>query len=243
VLNRASFVVLLAAAALTACGDGDSAAPATTQTSARPAPVTTTAVAGQEQLPEQPQIALDFGPGARSEVVVDRSGRARVSAGALALALRAAGAARARPREQPPHDARTTLVIARIDDPRRLGGRAGIFCRGDHAGGGYELTLDRAGDVRLDRSGGGRRTTLARGRVRLDAASPPDSPVPLLLVCGRGDERTGPHVVFTVGAQEAAGVRDPSPRPPGSGARTGMLVGGDAGDRARFTVFTTTYGP
>lgn len=61
--------------------------------------------------------------------------------------------------------------------------------------------------------------------------------------CGRGDEPSGPHVVFTVGAQEAAGVRDPSPLPPGSGARSGMLVAGERGDSASFTVFTLTWGP
>lgn len=232
---------MLAAVSLSACGGDDAREPAAQATTGQSA---AGAVAGQDKLPERPQVALDFRSARRSSLVIDRAARARIGAGALELELEPeAGTARAVPREQPPDDARTVLVVARVRDPQRLGGRAGIFCRGDGEGNGYELTLDRAGRVRLDRVAGGRRTTLARGQARLDAAVPPDSPIPLFLVCGHGDGASGPHVAFTVGAQQAAGVRDPSPLPPGSGSRAGMLVAGERGDSASFTVFTLTYGP
>lgn len=240
-LTRAWFIVMLAAGALSACSGDDAHEPAATQ--ATTAQAKTNAVVGQDKLPQRPQVALDFRSAALSTLVIDPAARARISTGALELELTEAGTARAAPREQPPTDARTALVIARVRQPQQLAGRAGIFCRGDGDGDGYELTLDGAGRVRLDRVAGGRRTTLARGRARLDAASPPDSPIPLFLVCGQDDETAGPHVVFTVGAQEPAGVRDPTPLPRGSGSRTGMLVAGELGDSASFTVFTLTYGP
>jgi hypothetical protein len=249
VLTRALFVMALTAVVLVGCGaDGDrggggASGSAVTAPASGSEAATSAQIAGQDRLPEQPQVALDFRSATASDLTTDPGARARSVNSALELELRDAGVGRAAPREQPPGEARVVVVAARVRDPKRLGGRAGIFCRGDRAGDGYELTLDRAGAVRLDRIAGGRRATLARGVARVDAASPPDSPIPLFLVCGRGDERSGPHVVFTVGAQEAAGVRDPSPLPPGSGSRAGMLVDGERGDSALFTVFTLTYGP
>lgn len=243
-MRAALIIALLGAATLAACGGGDDTkTTAATQTAA--APAATNSIAGQAKLPEQPQVALDFRKAGLSDVVIDPAARGRIATGSLEVTLRDAdaGAGRAAPREQPPADVQTAVVVARVKDPQQLRGRAGIFCRGDGEGNGYELTLDRAGAVHLDRVAGGHRTTLARGQARLEAASPPDSPVPLFLVCGRGDEASGPNVVFTVGAQEAAGVRDPSPLPRGSGSRTGMVVDGQPGDSARFTVFTLTYGP
>jgi hypothetical protein len=241
-LIRACCLAGVVAATFAGCGGDDPPKAATSPTITAAAPPTASAIAGQDKLPEQPQVALDFRKATQADVEIDPPAQGRIAAGALDVELREAGAARAAPRKQPPDDVQTVLAIARIADPRHLDGRAGIFCRGDGAGNGYELTLDRAGAVRLDRVAGGKRTTLAHGQARLQDASPPDSPVPLFLVCGRGDE-SGPNVVFTAGAQEAAGVRDPSPLPPGAGSRAGMVVDGKAGDSARFTVFTLTYGP
>jgi hypothetical protein len=51
-------------------------------------------------------------------------------------------------------------------------------------GSGYELTIDRRGRARLERVEDGRRTLTASFRAVVDRASPPGTPVPLILTCG-----------------------------------------------------------
>ena len=114
-------------------------------------------------------------------------------------------------------------MVGTIRRPEELQGRAGVFCRG------HELTVDRRGRARLERVEGGRRTLTSKFPARIDAASPPGTPVPLTLVCGPGE--AGEVVLgFSVGAQELTYVRE---RGELRGDRAG-LVARSRGDERRF---------
>ncbi len=116
----------------------------------------------------------------------------------------------------------TVSVVGTIRRPERLQGRAGVFCRG------YRLTIDRGGRARVERVSDGR---LVSGlRARFDAASPPGTPVPVVLTCGAG-EREGEVVLgFTVGARQLTYVRDQGSL---TGTRAGLVARRTA-DQARF---------
>lgn len=75
---------MLAAVSLSACGGDDAREPAAQATTGQSA---AGAVAGQDKLPERPQVALDFRSARRSSLVIDRAARARIGAGALELEL------------------------------------------------------------------------------------------------------------------------------------------------------------
>ena len=125
-------------------------------------------------------------------------------------------------------------VVGTIRRPERLQGRAGVFCRGSANGrSGYELTVDRQGRARLERVEDGRRTLTAGFRAVVDRASPPGTPVPVVLTCGI-DKDAKITLGFTVGARQLTYVRDERPLDPGSSGRAGLVVTGARGDEARF---------
>jgi hypothetical protein len=112
-------------------------------------------------------------------------------------------------------------VVGTIRDPQRLRGRAGVHCRG------YELTVDRRGRARVERAADGR--SVVTFRARIDAASPPGRPLPLVLVCGPG-EGTGVVLGATVGARALTYVRDDGPL---EGRQAGLVARSRA-DQRRF---------
>jgi hypothetical protein len=112
-------------------------------------------------------------------------------------------------------------VVGTIRRPERLAGRAGVFCRG------YELTIDRRGRARVERTGG---ESVVEFDARVDAAEPPGTPVPVVLLCGPG-EREGEVVVgFSVGARPLAYARHEGPL---TGDSAGLLAPQRA-DQRRF---------
>lgn len=145
------------------------------------------------------------------------------------------GGRQAAPEAKPPTT--PAYVIGTVRRPERLPGRAGVFCRGSQDGRtGYELTVDRRGRVELDRVQAGRRTLLAGYETRVGAAVDPEQPLPVILVCGKGDER-GVTLGVLVGVGQLTFIRDRRPLDPGARGRTGLVATGGRAEFGALQVF------
>jgi hypothetical protein len=229
VLSRRLLCALPAVLLLAACG-GDDEPGAKARATATPTPA---APAGR--FPETPQVDLDFTKGEQGLPPVEgAAGTAALAGDAFAVRLARSGSLRVPAARAAEPGTAAISVVGTIRRPERLQNRAGVFCRGSEDGrSGYELTVDRRGRARLERVENGRRTLTAGFRAVVDRASPPGSPVPVVLTCGidKDDKIT---LGFTVGARQLTYVRDERPLDPGPSGRAGLVVSGTRGAEARF---------
>lgn len=134
------------------------------------------------------------------------------------------------------------VVTATVRAPTELDGRAGVFCRGSADGrSGYELSVDKTGRVRLERVENGRRELLAGYEARIDAASPPDEPIPVILVCGGREGASEVTLGVTVGAKALTFFDDPDPLPVPEKARSGLVASGGRPAMADFAAFQLRF--
>lgn len=137
---------------------------------------------------------------------------------------------------------RSVVVIATIRAPTELNGRAGVFCRGSDGGrSGYELSVDKTGRVRLERVENGARKLLAGYEARIDAASPPDAPLPVILVCGGRKGASEVTLGVTVGVKALTFFDDPDPLSVQAQVRSGLVVSGGAPAAADFAAFKLRF--
>lgn len=250
-LAQAMVAALLAAGlalALAACGeDGGAGVGAGDRSSAAPGatPTGATASGGGERFPDRPQVDLDFAGGGSDELpAVERpEGAGASTEGSYRLRLTDGGVVRAPARRIAEPGAAAVSVVGTIRAPTRLDGQAGLFCRGSADGRtGYELTVDRRGRVRLERVEDGRRTLLAGYDARIDAAVPPDEPLPLVLACGTGTEPgSGVTLGIAVGARPTTFIGDRRPLAPGPRGLAGLVVSGGAPASADFAAFQLSF--
>lgn len=236
-----ALLATLLAGAAAACGDDSEDAGSGKAAASTPAPATAAAPAGRERYPDRPQVELDFAAGHGDELpaVELPEGAGASTSGSYRLRLTGGDSLRAPARRAAAPGTAAVTVVATVRNPTRLDGRAGVFCRGRTDGRtGYELTVDRRGRVRLERVQRGRRTLLAGYDARIDAAVPPDEPLPLVLACGAGTERgSGVTLGIAVGVQEMTLIGDRRPLDPGSRGHAGLVVGGSAPVTADFAAF------
>lgn len=250
-LSRRRAPVLLAlalGAGLLACGggDGDGDGDRASATAPSTTPATAPGQPGRERFPDSPQVDVDFatGAGAGELPAVRRpAGTGARSEDSYRLRLAEGDAVRAPARRVAEPGSAAVSVIATVRAPTRLEGRAGVFCRGSADGRtGYELTVDRRGRVRLERVQDARRTLLAGYDARIDAAVPPDEPLPVVLSCGTGSERgSGATLGVAVGVQQMTLIADPRPLPAGARGLAGLVVSGEAPASARFAAFQLSF--
>ena len=232
-LSRRLLCALPVALLLAACGGDDPKAPAAkakaTATPARPAD----APAGR--FPETPQVDVDFTTGEDGlPAVRGRVGTAALARDSYRVRLARAGTLRVPSERAAEPGSAGISVVGTVRRPERLRGRARVFCRGSQDGrSGYELTIDRRGRARLERVEDGRRTLTAGFRAVVDRASPPGSPVPVVLTCGI-DKDAKITLGFTVGARQLTYVRDARPLEPGPSGRAGLVATGGRGAETRF---------
>jgi len=231
VLSRRLLCALPAVLLLAACG-GDDEPKAKAKATATPAPA---ADAPAGRFPEKPQVDLDFTTGEQDlPPVKSAAGTAALAGDSYLVRLARTGSLRVPADRSAEPGTAGISVVGTIRRPERLQGRAGVFCRGSEDGrSGYELTVDRRGRARLERVEDGRRTLTAGFRAVVDRASPPGSPVPVVLTCGidKDDKIT---LGFTVGARQLTYVRDERPLDPGPSGRAGFVASGPRGAEARF---------
>lgn len=244
-LSRRWAPVLLVAvlgAALSGCGQDGGDRAATTASSSTQA--STSGSPGGDRFPDRPQVDVDFATGGGDELPQARrpTGTGARSGESYRLRLEQGDAVRAPARRAAEPGSAAVSVVATLRAPTRLDGRAGIFCRGSADGRtGYELTVDRRGRVRLERVQDGRRTLLAGYEARIDAAVPPDAPVPIVLSCGTGTGRgSGVTLSVAVGVQQMTLIGDPRPLPGGRGL-AGLVVAGGAPAAADFAAFQLAF--
>ncbi len=248
-LAQALLAALLAAGlalALTACGeDGSSGGGDRSSAPSGSTPTGATGSRGAGRFPDRPQVDLDFAQGASDELAaLERPGGVGVSAeGSYRLRLVDGAAVRAPARRVAEPGTAAVSVVGTVRAPTRLDGRAGIFCRGTADGRtGYELSVDRGGRARLERVQDGRRTLLAGYGARIDAAVPPDEPLPLVLACGTGTEPgSGVTLGIAVGVQEMTFIGDRQPLDPGPRGLAGLVVSGGAPATADFAAFQLSF--
>lgn len=232
-LSRRLLCALPAVLLLAACGGDDPKPPAAkAKATTTPARV---ADAPAGRFPDTPQVDLDFTKGEQGlPPVKSAAGTAALAGDSYLVRLARAGSLRAPAERAAKPGSAGISVVGTVRRPERLQGRAGVFCRGSQDGrSGYELTIDRRGRARLERVEDGRRTLTASFRAVVDRASPPGSPVPVVLTCGI-DKDAKITLGFTVGARQLTYVRDARPLDPGPLGRAGLVATGGRGDEARF---------
>jgi hypothetical protein len=231
VLSRRLLCALPAVLLLAGCGGDDTKTPAAkaTATPARAAD----APAGR--FPDHPQVDVDFTTGEQGLAAVHGpAGTAALVGDSFLVQLARTGSLRAPAGQAAEPGSAGVSVVGTIRRPERLQGRAGVFCRGSADGrSGYELTVDRAGRARVERVEDGRRTLTAGFRAVVDRASPPGTPVPVVLTCGI-DKDAQITLGFTVGARQLTYVRDPRPLEPGPSGGAGLVATGARGAKTRF---------
>lgn len=242
---------MVLAAAIAACGGGDgrSGAPGSRASSSSqsssgpepPAPSPSTQAPGAgppETFSDRPQVDLDLAQGPADALPGFRSaaGTGAQDGRSFRLRLSRGDGVRAPARRVVAPGVTAVLVVATVRAPTELDGRAGVFCRGSEDGQtGYELSVDRTGRARLERVRDGRRTLLAGYQARIDAAVPPDAPLPLQLFCSGTGAQTRLGVV--VGVKAVTFFEDPEPLAPGARARSGLVVSGESRAAADFAAF------
>lgn len=192
----------------------------------------------------RPQVDVDFARGASDELPAFEStdGSGAQQDGSYRLRLFEGDAVRAPARRTATPGTAPVVVVGTVRAPTELDGRAGVFCRGSADGRtGYELSVDRVGRVRLERVRDGRRTLIAGYEARIDAASPPDAPLPLVLFCA-GGPGTGAEATLgvVVGVKAMTFFADPEPLEPGPRAQAGLVVSGGGRATAAFAAFQLT---
>lgn len=229
--------LLLAATLLAACGGGDR------QADPRPRATTgaTGTTAAADAFPSRPQVDVDFAEkdGAEPPAFEREEGSGARDGDAYRLRAAGGGAVRAPARLTATPGTAAVLVLGAVLAPTELDGRTGVFCRGSADGRtGYELTVDRGGQVRLERVRDGRRTRLAE-YDEPDAARQTDEPLPVALACGRDTNPASAIALgVTVGVNPMTFFDDPEPLDPGPVGRAGLLV--REGGRASFAGFQLT---